>query len=120
MNFPTPPPDDTGLPHIIEHCVLAGSEKFPVREPFFEMIKMSMATFINAIVTIAKIVPILVFILALVFAFNYAQFADTDDLRDNLMFRAPRFRHHVAPDETATDMIERAAADLDEPLPPLE
>ena len=48
INFLTPPPDDTGLPHIIEHCVLAGSEKFPVREPFFEMIKMSMATFINA------------------------------------------------------------------------
>ena len=42
----------------------------------------------------------------------YAQFADSDDLRDNLMFRAPKFRHHVAPDETATDMIERAAAGL--------
>ena len=48
INFLTPPPDDTGLPHIMEHCVLAGSQKFPVREPFFEMIKMSMATFINA------------------------------------------------------------------------
>jgi len=42
----------------------------------------------------------------------YAQFGDSDDLRDNLMFRAPKFRHHVAPDETATDMIERAAAGL--------
>jgi len=42
----------------------------------------------------------------------YAQFADSDDLRENLMFRAPKFRHHVAPDETATDMIERAAAGL--------
>ncbi|WP_051574716.1 3-oxoacyl-ACP synthase III family protein [Mycobacterium sp. URHB0044] len=42
----------------------------------------------------------------------YAQFADSDDLRDNLMFRAPRFRHHVAPDETAIDMVERAAAGL--------
>jgi 3-oxoacyl-[acyl-carrier-protein] synthase III len=42
----------------------------------------------------------------------YAQFADSDDLRDSLMFRAPKFRHHVAPDETATDMIERAAAGL--------
>jgi len=48
INFPTPPPDDTGLPHILEHSVLAGSKKFPVREPFFEMYKMSMATFINA------------------------------------------------------------------------
>ena len=42
----------------------------------------------------------------------YAQFADSDELRDNVMFRAPRFRHHVAPDETAVDMIERAAAGL--------
>ncbi len=48
INFPTPPPDDTGLPHILEHAVLAGSRKYPVKEPFFEMIKMSMATFINA------------------------------------------------------------------------
>jgi 3-oxoacyl-[acyl-carrier-protein] synthase III len=42
----------------------------------------------------------------------YAQFAETDDLRDNVMFRAPKFRHHVAEDETAVDMVERAAAGL--------
>ncbi len=48
ITFPTPPSDDTGLPHILEHAVLAGSQRFPVREPFFEMVKMSMATFINA------------------------------------------------------------------------
>lgn len=42
----------------------------------------------------------------------YAQFAESDDLRDNLMFRAPKFRHHVGKDETAVDMIERAAAGL--------
>ncbi len=42
----------------------------------------------------------------------YAQFAESDELRDNLMFRAPRYRHHVAEDETATDMVERAAAGL--------
>ena len=48
VTFPTPPPDDTGVPHILEHAVLGGSRKFPVREPFFEMIKMSVATFINA------------------------------------------------------------------------
>src|SRR6478752_9913524 len=42
----------------------------------------------------------------------YAQFAESDELRDNLMFRAPRFRHHVAENETAIDMVERAAADL--------
>ncbi len=48
INFPTPPPDDTGVPHIMEHSVLSGSQKYPVRDPFFEMVKMSMATFINA------------------------------------------------------------------------
>ena len=48
VSFPTPPSDDTGVAHILEHCVLAGSRRFPVREPFFEMVKMSMATFINA------------------------------------------------------------------------
>jgi 3-oxoacyl-[acyl-carrier-protein] synthase III len=42
----------------------------------------------------------------------YAQFAESDDLRDNVMFRAPRFRHHVAPDESSIDMIERAAQGL--------
>jgi 3-oxoacyl-[acyl-carrier-protein] synthase-3 len=42
----------------------------------------------------------------------YAQFAESDELRDNVMFRAPKFRHHIAPGETATDMIERAAAGL--------
>ena len=42
----------------------------------------------------------------------YEQFVGADDLRDNLMFRAPRHRHHVAPDETAIDMVERAAAGL--------
>jgi 3-oxoacyl-[acyl-carrier-protein] synthase-3 len=42
----------------------------------------------------------------------YAQFADSDDLRDSLMFRAPKFRHHVAPEETAIDMVERAAQGL--------
>jgi 3-oxoacyl-[acyl-carrier-protein] synthase III len=42
----------------------------------------------------------------------YAQFAESDDLRDNVMFKAPKFRHHVAADETAIDMVEQAAAGL--------
>jgi 3-oxoacyl-[acyl-carrier-protein] synthase III len=42
----------------------------------------------------------------------YAQFAESDDLRDNMMFRAPKFRHHVAEDETAIDMVERATEGL--------
>ena len=47
-----------------------------------------------------------------VLADYYARFAESDDLRDNLMFRAPRRRHHVADDETSVDMVERAAAGL--------
>lgn len=46
--FRTPPSDDTGVMHILEHSVLGGSSKFPVKDPFLEMLKMSMATFINA------------------------------------------------------------------------
>jgi presequence protease len=46
--FATPPPDDTGVPHILEHSVLAGSRKFPAREGFFELTKRSPGTFINA------------------------------------------------------------------------
>lgn len=42
----------------------------------------------------------------------YAQFAGSDELRDNIMFRAPKFRHHVRPDETAIDMVERATQGL--------
>jgi 3-oxoacyl-[acyl-carrier-protein] synthase-3 len=42
----------------------------------------------------------------------YAGFAESDDLRENVMFRAPKFRHHVGKDETAVDMVERAAAGL--------
>jgi len=48
VSFRTPPPDDCGVPHILEHAVLSGSRKFPVRDPFFEMAKMSMSTFLNA------------------------------------------------------------------------
>lgn len=42
----------------------------------------------------------------------YARCAGSDDLRDNRMFRAPRLRHHVGPDETAADMVEHATAGL--------
>ncbi|MEA2628150.1 MAG: presequence protease [Chloroflexota bacterium] len=46
--FPTVPEDDTGVAHILEHVVLAGSQKFPVRDPFFSMTRRSLATFMNA------------------------------------------------------------------------
>ncbi len=47
--FRTPPADSTGLPHILEHSVLCGSRKYPVKEPFVELIKGSLNTFLNAL-----------------------------------------------------------------------
>ena len=41
VTFPTVPRDDTGVAHILEHCALAGSKKFPVRDPFFAMLPRS-------------------------------------------------------------------------------
>ncbi len=48
ITFPTPPTDSTGLPHIMEHSVLCGSRKYPVKEPFVELLKGSLKTFLNA------------------------------------------------------------------------
>ena len=48
IGFRTPPGDSTGLPHILEHSVLCGSEKFPVKDPFVELVKGSLNTFLNA------------------------------------------------------------------------
>ncbi len=48
ITFKTPPADDTGVFHILEHSVLDGSEHYPVKEPFVELLKTSMATFLNA------------------------------------------------------------------------
>lgn len=48
IGFRTPPDDDTGIPHIIEHSVFCGSRKFPCKEPFVELLKGSLHTFINA------------------------------------------------------------------------
>jgi len=47
-NFRTLPKDDTGVPHILEHSVLCGSRRYPVKEPFVEMLKGSLKTFLNA------------------------------------------------------------------------
>ena len=48
ITFKTPPADHTGVPHILEHSVLCGSRKFPLKEPFVELIKGSLNTFLNA------------------------------------------------------------------------
>ena len=48
IGFRTPAPDDTGVPHIMEHSVLCGSREFPVKDPFVELAKGSLNTFLNA------------------------------------------------------------------------
>lgn len=48
VTFRTPPTDSTGVAHILEHSVLCGSERYPVKEPFVELLKGSLQTFLNA------------------------------------------------------------------------
>ena len=48
IGFRTPPGDSTGLPHILEHSVLAGSEKYPLKDVFKELMRSTLQTFINA------------------------------------------------------------------------
>ena len=48
IGFRTPPSDSTGVPHIMEHSVLCGSRQFPVKDPFVELVKGSLNTFLNA------------------------------------------------------------------------
>lgn len=48
IGFRTPPTDDTGVPHIMEHSVLCGSKSFPAKDPFVELVKGSLNTFLNA------------------------------------------------------------------------
>ncbi|MDD6193788.1 MAG: insulinase family protein [Lachnospiraceae bacterium] len=49
IGFRTPPLDSTGVPHIVEHTVLCGSDKYPLKDPFVELVKGSLNTFLNAI-----------------------------------------------------------------------
>ena len=46
IGFRTPPEDSTGVPHILEHSVLCGSLKYPVKDPFIELAKGSLNTFL--------------------------------------------------------------------------
>ena len=48
IGFRTPPEDDTGVAHILEHSVLCGSRKYRLKEPFVELVKGSLNTFLNA------------------------------------------------------------------------
>ena len=49
IGFRTPPEDSTGVAHIVEHTVLCGSKEFPSKDPFVELVKGSLNTFLNAI-----------------------------------------------------------------------
>jgi Zn-dependent M16 (insulinase) family peptidase len=59
IGFKTPPPDDTGLPHILEHSVLCGSAHFNTKEPFVELAKSSLETFLNAMTFADKTVYVI-------------------------------------------------------------
>ena len=48
VTFRTPPADSTGVAHVLEHSTLCGSDKYPLREPFVELVKGSLNTFLNA------------------------------------------------------------------------
>lgn len=48
IGFKTNPPDDTGVPHILEHTTLCGSNKYPIRDPFFKMLPRTLSNFMNA------------------------------------------------------------------------
>ncbi|KAI6248051.1 Mitochondrial presequence protease [Erysiphe necator] len=48
VGFKTNPPDDTGVPHILEHTTLCGSKKYPIRDPFFKMLPRTLSNFMNA------------------------------------------------------------------------
>ncbi|ODA79150.1 hypothetical protein RJ55_04742 [Drechmeria coniospora] len=49
IGFKTNPPNDTGIPHILEHTTLCGSQKYPIRDPFFKMLPRSLSNFMNAL-----------------------------------------------------------------------
>lgn len=48
LSFRTEPTDHRGIAHVLEHCVLCGSKKYPIKDPFFDMLKRSMTSFFNA------------------------------------------------------------------------
>ncbi|KAK1655236.1 peptidase M16C associated [Colletotrichum phormii] len=48
IGFKTNPPDDTGVPHILEHTTLCGSQRYPIRDPFFKMLPRTLSNFMNA------------------------------------------------------------------------
>lgn len=56
VGFRTTPMDSTGVSHILEHTALCGSQRYPVRDPFFKMLNRSLSTFMNAFTGIVSVV----------------------------------------------------------------
>lgn len=61
VGFRTTPMDSTGVSHILEHTVLCGSQRYPVRDPFFKMLNRSLSTFMNAFTGTSDVPYCLVF-----------------------------------------------------------
>lgn len=84
--FRTPCSDNTGVPHILEHSVLCGSEKFPVKDPFVELVKGSLNTFLNAMTSSMKTMyPIA--------SCNDADFKNLMDVYLDAVFHPNIYRH---------------------------
>ena len=71
ISFRTPPKDSTGVFHILEHSVLCGSEKYPVKEPFVELLKGSLNTFLNYSQYISPLLIIIFFPILQMYILNY-------------------------------------------------
>ncbi|OLY78858.1 Presequence protease, mitochondrial [Smittium mucronatum] len=89
IGFNTSVSDSTGVPHILEHTVLCGSKKYPVRDPFFKMLNRSMSTFMNAWTGMLFCVIFFLFLFIYFFFFinsiahNYTQYPfSTQNIKD--------------------------------------
>ena len=86
IGFRTPPKDSTGVPHIIEHSVLCGSDKYPLKDPFVELVKGSLNTFLNAMTYPDKTVyPVA--------SCNDKDFANLMDVYMDAVFHPDIYRH---------------------------
>ena len=81
--FRTPVEDSTGIPHILEHSVLNGSKKYPIKEPFVELIKGSLHTFINAFTYPDRTCYPVASTNLQVFSLSYTKFSSSHQLNSN-------------------------------------
>lgn len=105
ITFPTIPENSRGIAHIIEHSVLCGSEKYPVKEPFIELVKGSVNTFLNAFTSADHTsYPCA--------STNEQDFYNIVDVYLDAVF-CPRLGEHVLSQEGWHYTIEESAADLE-------